>query len=282
MKLKNISRRLAAGSFAAAAGLALLAPLNMGGCNVSPEAIGGMIQGGGQMLKSATLNENDENAMAESVAVAVTNRHPLTADDRLNRYVNLVGMTVADASPRPDIRFRFGVIESDQPNAYSSPGSTESFVFITRGALRQMRDESELAGVLAHEVAHVVKRHGFDAAKNAGFWQGASQIAGSANEQASQFVGSADGVAKIITDVGYNQPQETEADAEAVKYLVAAGYDAEGYARFLAKEQGGGGLSTHPNSADRVQRVRAAIRSAGAAGAGKTMQERFAANVTMR
>src|SRR5688500_4024238 len=199
-----------------------LVPLNMGGCASGGgglagigDAVGGavggttgnLIKATGTGLEAATLNEAHEPALGQSVAVAVTSRHPPTSDLALNKYVGLVGLTVASVTAQPDANWVFGVLESDEVNAFSGPSG---YVMITRGALRQMRDESELAGVLAHEIAHVVRKHGLTGVKNAGYQKALGQAA-TADKDAAQFSAFADGLTDIAFK-GYSREDEADAD----------------------------------------------------------------------
>jgi predicted Zn-dependent protease len=276
-------------------GLCAAVPFNMGGCADTTAAIGGYIGGSqgegygralGHTVEAGALTERDERAMGEAVALQVTNRYRIDPDTRLNQYVVLVGLTLASVSPRPDGNWYFAVVDGDQANAFSGP---DGYVFITRAALRQMRDESELAGVLAHEMTHVLDHHGLNAAKSRGFMSAGKEFAGTAaqqNAQLSQFTSSVNGLGDIVMNTGYDQPQENQADAGAVKLVAAAGYDPNGYLNFLtrvAQEQQragghGGAFSTHPNAASRVAKVRQEIASMGSRG-GAALRDRFERNV---
>src|SRR5256885_606615 len=104
--------------------------------------------------------------MGESVAMAVTTQYPIVKDEKLNQYVTLVGLTLAARSSRPDANWLFAVIDTDEVNAFSGP---DGYILVTRGAIRQMQDESQLAGVLAHEMTHVLEKHGLKAVQQAGY-----------------------------------------------------------------------------------------------------------------
>src|SRR5687767_3543643 len=224
MKRNQFNRRriTIAGTLTAALLMLSLVPLNMGGCGDVGSAIGGavggttgnLIKAGGTAAEAASLNEAHEPALGQSVAVAVTHRHPPTSDLALNKYVGLVGLTVASVTAQPDANWVFGVLESDEVNAFSGPSG---YVMITRGALRQMRDESELAGVLAHEIAHVVRKHGLTGVKNAGYQKALGQAA-TADKDAAQFSAFADGLTDIAFK-GYSREDEAQADETAVIYL---------------------------------------------------------------
>ena len=105
------------------------------------------------------LNESQEYFMGRAVAALAIEKSQLyTSDAALERYVSLVGHSVAFESDRPETYkgYTFGVLDADEPNAFCAPSG---FIFVTKGLLKQMKSEDELAGVLAHEIAHVALRH---------------------------------------------------------------------------------------------------------------------------
>lgn len=238
------------------------------------------VQVGAKVLDRADLESPArQDEIGQSVAVAITNKYPLSTDQTVTDYVNLVGLTVASVSEKPDLNYCFGVLETDQVAAYSAPGG---YIFITRGSLALCKDESELAGVLAHEVAHVSLNHGINAVKNA---KETDILLAGAKTQ-SQAVANFSQIVDIGVDVvmvkGYSRAQESEADKEAVNYLMDAGYDPAGLERFLERMQSatgtsGGLMSTHPGTTERIAAVQKQIGAN--AGKGATLPERFAANV---
>ncbi len=226
-------------------------------------------------------NPQRQESLGQAMAVAIMNRYPLYSDTKTNDYVNLVGMTIAAVSPRPDLDYTFAVLDTPEVGAFSTPGG---YVFITRGALAMASDESELAGVLAHEVAHVALNHGIEAVKNAKF----NDIVVSAGEVRSrefrQFEAISDGAAEKVLNDAHSRDQENQADHEAVNYLIAAGYDPDGFVRFLQKLEtkiGAGGIDimkTHPGTGERIHSVQAQIAASKATGV-HTLRERFASQV---
>jgi predicted Zn-dependent protease len=222
---------------------------------------------------AATMNEETEATMGESLAVKVTNSPGLVSNNKLNEYVTLVGLTVASVCPRNDIDFTFGVLDSDQVNAVSGP---HGYVFVTRGALMQMKDESELAGVLAHEIGHIVKKDGLHAVQNAGYGKAMGQVAQTAIKDNSEAVEFLTDSTNTLATMSYDKEQEKSADKEAVKYLRGAGYNPHGYANFIERlnVKSGGFFSSHPPTPDRV----AAIRKAAGDAKGATLADRFHAN----
>lgn len=110
-------------------------------------------------LKASGLtgySEQEEIAIGRQISGNLLGAAPLVKDAAVQKYVNNVGRWVASQSERPDLVWHFGVIESNDLNAFAAPGG---YVFVTRGLYNKLADESELAGVLAHEIAHVIRKH---------------------------------------------------------------------------------------------------------------------------
>lgn len=233
---------------------------------------GQITEGAVEAGAAQAMSREREEAIGESLAISLTNSPGLVKDDKLADYVIKVGLTVASACPRDDITFTFGVLDTDQVNAYSAP---HGYVFVTRGAIARMQDESELAGVIGHEIGHIVKNHGIEIVKGKAGTAGLAKMAKAATgDQLSALLAD---TTKTLLNTTWDQSQEFAADAEAITYVKAAGYDPRGYARFLSRVEGGGLFSTHPKSADRVARVNKAI---GTTPTGVTLAERFKAATT--
>ena len=101
-------------------------------------------------------NRDEEIALGRTIAGSLLGAAPLVNDEKLQKYVNQVGRWVASQSERPDLPWRFGVIESGDLNAFAIPGGV---VLVTKGLYQNLQNEAQLAGVLAHEIAHIVKKH---------------------------------------------------------------------------------------------------------------------------
>ena len=182
---------------------------------------------------------------------------PLVADEALQRYVNRVGQWVAQHTERPELPWRFGVLDTPIVNAYAAPGG---FIFITRGMFALLASESELAGVLAHEIGHVLRRHHLEAIRE----QAQTGIAADALALFSGSQGvNLDGVIDMGADLftkGLSRDDELEADRVGVVLAARAGYEPWGLPRSL---QALGKLrpddddfaqmfATHPPAADRL------------------------------
>ncbi len=279
-------RWFTAGSLTAAAAVLAFVPFNMGGCSGagSHVDIGAISQGFTTVVQSQSLSKKQEDSIGQSVALQATNRWPVYPDANVNKYVTRVARVVAAASIEPNIKPNVAILDTNDVNAFSGP---HGYIFITRGALVKCRDESELAGVLGHEIGHLCKHHGLNAVRAAGTEQGLLTAAKGSNQHIAAFGKYADGLGDVVINTGFSQPQEEEADAEGVKYIIGAGYDPNGFLHFLQRlqvDQGVGGkpFGTHPGIGDRVKKVAAQIAKANAGGQGATLADRFQQSVAMR
>lgn len=169
------------------------------------------------------------------VSASILSRMDGMTNREVQQYVNLVGHSLVAASRRPELDFHFYVLEAEQINAYAAPGG---YVFITRAALELMQDESELAAVLAHEIAHVDQRHivralDIGATDNSA---GLSQLMGGASETTRVVFGQAvDQALGILFEDGLQQQDEMDADAQAMIMLATVGYDPSALERYLTR-----------------------------------------------
>jgi predicted Zn-dependent protease len=234
---------------------------------------GQYVDAGATLLSAENISDYDEDQMGRTVAIAATNRWHLFDKPELTKYVTLVGLTLADKTSKPD-GWVFGVLDTPELGAYSGPNG---YVMITRGAIAAMEDESELAGVLAHEISHVVDHDGVEAVKNGRRIEAVSKGLSAADQHAQMFNQITGNMIEKILTSGYSQGQETKADSKAVDLLIKAGYDPNGLTKFLKRlEQRNGGsakpFSTHPGTADRIAHITAQI---GSAKPGATNRDRF-------
>jgi predicted Zn-dependent protease len=241
---------------------------------------GDFIENASSLGQAFTLNQKDEATFGRSLAISITNQFKVSDDQQLLAYVNYVGRTLVSASEAPDRHYIFGVLETDKIGAFSAP---DGYVFVTHGAIKFAKDEAELAGVLGHELTHVIERHGLKSLQEAMIKDSALKATADAGIQ--QALPSLNYLGDIITKKGYDQKQEFAADEGSVKLLIAAGYDPNSFLRYMKRmdatqlsDQGGGMMSTHPGIHDRVGKVADQIKDAEVSG-GATMKERFRANV---
>jgi beta-barrel assembly-enhancing protease len=220
----------------------------------------------------------------------------------LTRYVNQVGLVVSAAAmelprrggdrPAPVAGWHFVVVEDDAVNAFAAPGG---FVFVTTGAVKLARSEDELAALLAHEIAHVLRGHALGNIKKsryAGVSAELLQAAGTATltpEQVNQLNKLMEGLIEDTLDAlfvkGYSRDTEFEADRLGVEIAAQAGYDPAAMHRFLsslaaAQDTGKGGFfATHPAAGERQQRLAGQLAGKPAVSMPRVRVERFLAAV---
>jgi beta-barrel assembly-enhancing protease len=205
---------------------------------------------------------------------------PVHNDAALAAYVAEVGARVSAQSERQDVTYSFTVLKSDIVNAFAAPGG---YVYVTTGLLLAAHDESELAGVLAHEVGHVIGRHSVrQIQQTMGMQMAAELVLGDRGNSAWQQVA---GLGAGLFTMKNSRDHEFQSDQFGVKYLVAAGYDPEGIVRFfqtLVEMNGEGAsgaagwFSTHPATEERIARARTEIALYDLSGSPRNrFQDRF-------
>lgn len=222
-----------------------------------------ILQGVGSILGSATeIDYPSERTIGESLALEGFRRYGMPVKDRkVQEYVNLVGNAVARNSLRPGIPYNFVVIESPLQNAFSCPGG---IIFVSSGLLKTIQSEGQLAGILAHEVAHVGHKHALQSIQRARFFQGVGKIT-SANmkgEKGKEFEDMIGGLQNTLFDKGLDQNMEFEADVSAMETAYRTGYDPEGLMEVLkalvkiqaGSTKKGSWFSTHPPLKERIQK----------------------------
>ncbi len=219
----------------------------------------------------------EERAYGGAIAVKIVQKYGgLDGNAARGQYVQRVGQAVAAYSARPELDYHFGVLNSDAVQAMSAPGG---YVFVTRGALLKMRNEAELAGVLAHEVAHIGAKHALGIIQNVKSRQAMSDAAADAWKGAAAFNGV---IGKFLDDYleqGLPKDTEFEADRLGTETLARVGWAPGGLRDFLqllaAAESGGDAFyKTHPKTADRVAKLEPIV---AALGSGETLEARFRA-----
>jgi len=174
-----------------------------------------------------TVDEPEEIEIGHGIASNLLGASPLMADNKVQQYVNQVGRWVSLHTERPDLPWQFGVLESSDVNAFATPGGT---IFITQGLLQRMNNESELAGVLAHEMVHVLRKHHLAALQKGARMDLASELAGAAlKDKADPAV--LNKAIKAGTEVyarGLDKNDEFEADRMGIVIATRAGYDPYG------------------------------------------------------
>ena len=230
------------------------------------------------------IDEPEEKRIGQDFAETLLGAKPLLNNDRVQRYVNALGRWLSLQTDRPDLSWTFGVLDDAGFNAFATPGGN---IFVTRGLIMRMRNEAELAGVLAHEIAHVIQKHHLKALqKNARTGALADVLAargGGGAQTRAMFVD----LGRKIYARGLDKDDELDADQLGVVIAARAGYDPYGLPAVLQMLEAQNAqdanfsllFSTHPAPAARIEALERAMQTrldAVPVAAPRTIAERIA------
>ena len=208
-------------------------------------ALTGKLTGPLSALEASYLLLQDEADIGDRFADQIKRQLTLITDPEVTSYVTEIGQKLAAAAGRDEFNYEFFVVEEEALNAFALPGGK---IFINAGAIVKTDSEAELAGLLAHEIAHAVFSHGYQLIA-----QGALTIN---IFRHVPYVGAAAGELIVLN---YSREMERQADEFGTRLLATTGYAADGVRNLMAVlEQENNPnppawLSTHPNIGDRVQ-----------------------------
>jgi len=243
--------------------------------------LGGALKRANQ-LRDIQMTDVEETQLGAEVSQRIRARYGVVQNQAVHRYVALVGTALAQVSSRPDLAWKFIVLDTDAVNAFAAPGG---FVHITKGALANLKSESELAGVLGHEIIHVSEKHTIRAIQKGKFVQmGADEtVAGN-----SALLGKLADKAYEIVDSGFGRGDELESDERGIVLANAVGYAPTGMNGFLnmlmdrnkatAGASRNGLFASHPETKERVDKMTKQIASAKLT-ATATVAERYASTI---
>ena len=210
----------------------------------------------GQMLLAG------EKAAGQSFSQNIKAQSKLVNNERQLEYLNDIGQRLARLMGRDEFEYEFNIIEDPTPNAFALPGGK---IFFHTGMLELMDSEAELAGVLAHEIAHSVLSHSYQQI-------GESALTGTATNLVSSMLGRGAGAASnvggLLLSQKFSRDKEKQSDILGLRVLDAAGYSADGLYNVMAKlkKLSGGGsslLSSHPASEERMRYLEELIQTNG-------------------
>lgn len=204
--------------------------------------------------------------MGQEEAQQINQQLPLVTDPEANRYINLLGDQIATKTSRGNLDWRFFIVDSREVNAFAVPGG---FIYVNRGLIERTDNMSELAGVLGHEIGHVVLRH---TVKQMEKMQGANigvtlacVLTNICNSQVAQ---AGINVAGTALFAKFSRGDEAQADQQAVLNTVRAGIDPHGvvtmFQKLIAERKSRPGavegfFATHPGEEDRIVATQAEI-----------------------
>ncbi len=242
--------------------LLLSACKTMQGGNLEP-----FISAGQKLVQSGDTSEADERIIGSHMAAALLGAAPLDKNEKTQRYVNRVGVYLASQSSRATLAWRFGVLDDDGYNAFAAPGG---FIFITRGLLNDLQSEAELAGVLAHEITHVNKKHHLKAVQKNNRLGALTDVVGALGERRMADSGhgqlKADVAKKLLNASkelyarGLDKDDEFQADEKAISLMSNAGYDPYAFYAVLQRLESRSAddtnfalmFKTHPRAQERL------------------------------
>jgi len=212
------------------------------------------------LLAGCGVSTQQEVQMGQQEAQQVNAQLPMVQDAVINSYVNSLGNRIAKLTSRGDLQWQFQVVNSDVVNAFALPGG---FVYVNRGVLERATNMSEVAGVLGHEIEHVVERHSVKQMEQAqgadvgvGILCALTGVCQSGIAQAAIQVGGTAVFAK------FSRTDEVQADEGGFNNVMRAGISPRGmytfFQKLLAEEQQSGGgnaaawFADHPGTQDRI------------------------------
>jgi predicted Zn-dependent protease len=235
-------------------------------------------------VRDLQVTDAEEQELGAQVSDRIRTRYGVVQDAGVHRYVALVGTVLAQASTRPSLPWTFIVLDTDGVNAFAAPGG---YVHITRGALALIKDESELAGVLGHEIIHVTEKHTIRAIqKSKAVQMGAAEtLSGSASLMERAVTATYDN----IVERGFGRAEENESDEHGVALANKVGYAPGGLIAFLTtlkdrnkeSKEKRGLFASHPEMDERLGRIKKQMASQKLT-ATATLQPRYAKNISFK
>ncbi len=236
----------------------LVTALGLQACSTNPAT--------GKQQFTALMPPSQENQVGAQEHAKIIEQFGLYDNQAVASYVQKVGSKVTQRTERPDVQYKFFVIDSPIVNAFALPGG---YIYISRGLLALANNEAQLAAVLSHEAGHITGRHSAERYSRGVVTSLGAGLIGAAigSAQASQALGTG---ANLFMSA-YSRDQENEADSLGLRYMTQGGYDPDEMSSFLSSLQAQSGLesrlagkesnaassyfSTHPATGDRVRKT---------------------------
>jgi predicted Zn-dependent protease len=238
------------------------------GCAVNP------VTGRNQLMLMGEI-ENDVGLGRSASAEVVKEYSQGDVPVAVSNYVNYVGQKIGAASHFPELEWNFAVLNNETVNAFALPGG---YIYITTTMLGHLKNEAQLAAILAHEAVHVTARHSASSISRQ------TAIGAVISIATTDETASAMRVASIVADLdglGYSRAHEKESDAYGLDYMVKAGYDPYAMVEVMeileetSKSRPIEFLSTHPSPANRKEVIKRVIAEKGYAKAGFTGEDGY-------
>lgn len=218
-----------------------------------------LILPGIQVIQLTSLSDKQEVQLGGQINDQIVNQVNLYNDRDINNYVKQIGETLIPYSDRPKLKYTFQVVNDDSINAFATMGG---FVYVHTGLLKAADNEAEVAGVMAHEIAHITNKHALKQMRQRIIAGGLADAAGVDNNV----------LVAVGVEVGLNLPKsrrdEYQADRSGLETIVRTGYAPSGMIAFFEKLLNAGGgsvptiLRTHPHTQDRISNLEQLLQQA--------------------
>jgi predicted Zn-dependent protease len=218
------------------------------------------------VLAACGVSTQQEVELGTQYAQQINAQLPIVSDPELNRYINVLGDSIAKLSDERNLDWRFFIVDSREVNAFAVPGG---FIYVNRGLIERSRTLAMLAGVLGHEIGHVIERHSvqqMQKMQQAQLGVGLACVLTRVCE--NQATGTLIDIAGSAVFAKFSRDDEREADRDGVQFVMRAGIDPRGIPamfRVLLDERNrqssavDGWFSTHPLEEERIQETEAMI-----------------------
>jgi predicted Zn-dependent protease len=249
--------------------------------------LGGILNKAQTLKKKADevkIDDAEERQIGEQVSKNLTDKYGVYQDAAVTKYVSLVGTVLAQASTRPGLAWRFVVLDTDGVNAFAAPGG---IIHITRGLLGLIKSESELAGILGHEITHVTKKHTVRyIEQQKGITSGVDAV-GRGGQADKVLAKMSERAYHVLLDGDFSRDDEREADRIGVQLASKVGYAPLGLAEALRKvdarnagrDERNGLFASHPATKQRIDSIEKEVRDQKLPGTA-VVQARYAKNIT--
>jgi beta-barrel assembly-enhancing protease len=226
-----------------------------------------LVVGAVAVLAACGVSTQQEVELGTQYAQQINAQLPIVSDPELNRYINVLGDSIAKLSDERNLEWRFYIVDSREVNAFAVPGG---FIYVNRGLIERSRNLSMLAGVLGHEIGHVIERHSVEQMQKMQQAQlGVGLACVLTRICQNQATGALIDIAGSAVFAKFSRDDEREADQVGIQYVTRAGIDPRGIPamfRVLLDERNrqssavDGWFSTHPLEEERIQETEAVIK----------------------
>jgi len=210
-------------------------------------------------VAGCSVSTQQEVQLGTDYMTQINSQLPIIQDPEVNRYINVLGDSIARLTPRAELPWRFFVVNASEVNAFAVPGG---YIYVNRGLIDRAQNLSELAGVLGHEIGHVVKRHSIkQMQQQQGAQIGVTLGCVLLNACTSDIAQAGINIAGSAIFAKFSRDDETEADEVGIQNVVRAGISPKGvpemFQILLDERQRNPGsvdlwFATHPTEESRI------------------------------